>query len=668
VTKEIRADGSQWLVSYESTSSRVKQVTDPKGQVRTYDYFLDGRLKQMSYTGALYPTPNVSFTYDAAYPRLSTMTDGTGTTTFSYNPVAVPPSLGAGRLSSVDGPGAADTVTYTYDELGRRTTRTIDTLTTTWGFDALGRLTTVGHTAGTFTYAYVGATRRRSSLSYPNGTTTTYSYLPNTNDRRLGEIHHKFPGGATLAKFNYTYDAVGNITTWQQQNESEAAKVYDFSYDLADQLISATYKTTDPTPVVLKRYVYSLDPVGNRIGDQTDDSVFTGTFNNMNRLLSVAPGGMLRFAGSTNEAANVTVAGTPAVTSSANTFSGSAAVGSGTTNVAVVATDPMGNTRTNTYQVTQGGATKTYSYDANGNLTQKVDGNTWVYEWYANDRLARVTKDAIEVARFTYDGFGRRYRKVASGVTTTFAYDAEDIIREQTTTGTTYHYVHGPGIDEPLARRDQTGTAIHYHSDHLGSIVKTTGGSGQVITTRRYDPSGNPELGAAEPGYAYTGREWDAETGLYYYRARYYDPAIGRFISQDPARLRGGPNRYLYADNNPANLSDPFGLWSFASEYNTTGDFLIVPEMTTNIESSVDDVFNEIAQRDAIVTFTTNGTHDDPDSLHYTGEAIDLRTRDLTDRQRRRAVERLREELGDDYDVVDEGDHIHVEYDPDEPC
>src|SRR5206468_652442 len=78
---------------------------------------------------------------------------------------------------------------------------------------------------------------------------------------------------------------------------------------------------------------------------------------------------------------------------------------------------------------------------------------------------------------------------------------------------------------------------------------------------REYDPWGNPIQGSSTSGYAFTGREWEPETQLYYYRARYYDPSIGRFLSEDPIRFRGGNNFYRYAAANPANFLDPTGLW-----------------------------------------------------------------------------------------------------------
>jgi RHS repeat-associated protein len=179
-------------------------------------------------------------------------------------------------------------------------------------------------------------------------------------------------------------------------------------------------------------------------------------------------------------------------------------------------------------------------------------------EWNAENQLTRVTKNAVEQSRFKYDPLGRRVEKVAGGVTTTSTYDGEDIFRE-VNGASTLKYVQGPGIDEPLATDD--GSALSYfHADGLASVGKATSTAGGITLTRRYDAWGNLEVGASTSGYAFSGREHDPQTILYYYRARYYDPKIGRFLTEDPIGFAGGDNFYLYADINPTTLVDPFGL------------------------------------------------------------------------------------------------------------
>src|SRR6185369_12923656 len=98
----------------------------------------------------------------------------------------------------------------------------------------------------------------------------------------------------------------------------------------------------------------------------------------------------------------------------------------------------------------------------------------------------------------------------------------------------------------------------------LGSVIGLTDGSGTLVVGYRYDPWGNllavdgsnPNL---ENPFRFTGREWDAESGLYYYRLRYYDPTIGRFITPDPVA-----SGYAYASDNPVNATDPTGAWTVA--------------------------------------------------------------------------------------------------------
>jgi RHS repeat-associated protein len=120
-------------------------------------------------------------------------------------------------------------------------------------------------------------------------------------------------------------------------------------------------------------------------------------------------------------------------------------------------------------------------------------------------------------------------------------------------------YVHGGGIDVPIIRIASSGKQ-YFHQDGLGSVVALTSATGTVDGSTRFDAWGNATatMGAI-PIYGYAGREPD-ETGFNYYRARHYDPALGRFSQRDPIGMTGGLNPYLYALANPVNLTDPLGL------------------------------------------------------------------------------------------------------------
>ena len=143
-------------------------------------------------------------------------------------------------------------------------------------------------------------------------------------------------------------------------------------------------------------------------------------------------------------------------------------------------------------------------------------------------------------------------------------------------------YTHGPGMDEPLGL--QKGTAnYYYHADGLGSIVALTNTKGASAQLYRYDAFGRiTQSGSVVQPYTYTAREYDTETGLYYYRARYYDPRAGRFITRDPIGFKGGINQYAYVANNPVNKVDPSGLFISGVGIGTEGMLLIGGGVTTN--------------------------------------------------------------------------------------
>ena len=215
--------------------------------------------------------------------------------------------------------------------------------------------------------------------------------------------------------------------------------------------------------------------------------------------------------------------------------------------------------RSNTCRVAEPGASATYTYDPNGNLASKTEGtDNWTYTWNAENQLTKVEKNGAEVGRFAYDPLGRRVEKVVGAVTTSFAYEQEDIIRE-IHGGAAIAYVHGRGFDEPLSA-ESGGAPSYLHRDGLGSIVALSNAVGAASSLRQYDAWGNVEVGANESGYSFTGREWDVEIGLYYYRARYYAPSIGRFISEDPIGFGGGANFFAYVRGRVTTHNDPLGL------------------------------------------------------------------------------------------------------------
>ncbi|MDE2234618.1 MAG: RHS repeat-associated core domain-containing protein, partial [Gammaproteobacteria bacterium] len=163
-------------------------------------------------------------------------------------------------------------------------------------------------------------------------------------------------------------------------------------------------------------------------------------------------------------------------------------------------------------------------------------------------------------AGFVYDALGRRESKTLNGTSTNFLYDGLNLEQELNGTTPTVNYLTGPGIDEAFSRTDSTGS-YNYLTDNLGSSLALTNSTGAISTSYTYEPYGNTTASGASSTNAlqYTGRENDGD-GLYYYRARYYSPGYGRFISEDPLGLGAGVNEYDYVFSDPMNLIDPLGL------------------------------------------------------------------------------------------------------------
>ncbi len=183
--------------------------------------------------------------------------------------------------------------------------------------------------------------------------------------------------------------------------------------------------------------------------------------------------------------------------------------------------------------------TYTFSYDTQSQLTQAINGSTTV--------------------NFEYDPLMRQVIKnVTGGNDTRFLYSGSDQIIDynQSTGSLINHYIYGNSL---IASVDSTGAVTYNHEDQSGSVIATTNSSGTVTNQYSYSPFGESSTFTAS-GFGYTGQRFDSELGLYYLRARYYYPSLGRFLQPDPIGYSGGLNLYTYVVNDPLNLYDIFGL------------------------------------------------------------------------------------------------------------
>jgi RHS repeat-associated protein len=208
-----------------------------------------------------------------------------------------------------------------------------------------------------------------------------------------------------------------------------------------------------------------------------------------------------------------------------------------------------------------------YEYDSNGIIIRQTDQTgTTTFAYDIDNRLIQIHNPQSEIYNYYYDPFGRRFWKEVNGVKTYFFYSDEGLIGEYNTSGIeikTYGYApNSTWTTNPLFQK--IGTNYYwYQNDHLGTPQKIIDLSGRTVWSAMYDSFGNIQITVAEieNNLRFPGQYYDAETGLHYNYFRYYNPEIGRYISEDPIGLAGGDiNLYSYVGSNPVNRTDPLGL------------------------------------------------------------------------------------------------------------
>jgi RHS repeat-associated protein len=598
-------DAANQTTSYGyDAMSNVTSMTDALSRVTNYDYDDFNRLLKTTYpaatTGAIRLFETIAYDGDG---NVSTRTDTAGrVTSYAYDSV--------NRVTSAI---EADNKTtgFQYDALGRMTALTDATNQQyRFAYDAVGRRTQVTRGGVSMSHVYDAVGNSTQRIDY-NGTVTNYAY---DNLNRLTTITYP------TRTVTYAYDPLNNLTRATNENGS----VY-ISYD-------NRYRVSSFSDPFYYGISYNYDTVGNRTKLKVNGATYaTYTYDAVNRLTSLKDGANLNFAYNYDAANRLTSRSAPnGVTSSygydkldrltslmhtagASTLSGNLYTYNDANNITSWTTaatqrayaydavdrltgasnfetptenysyDAVGNRTAShlsasySYQPFNkltSTASATYSYDNNGNLTSRTDSlGTWTFGYDEENGLTQVTIPSGPTVNYKYDGLGRRIQRTTSaGASERYVYDGNDALLDLNadwSVATTYF--NGIGIDNHLRQSNSTTGVSYFLTDHLGSTNALTDVNGNVVDESAYDSFGNSG-GSTRTRYGYTGRERDPDTGMLYYRARFYDPTLGRFIGEDPIGFQGGINFYAYVKNAPLKFRDPSGLnpwntWDFLKHY-----------------------------------------------------------------------------------------------------
>src|SRR3989454_3746450 len=524
-SKTIEAGGNSTALGYDTRWNLVT-VTNPRLLTTTYQYDAYSRR-----TNVTTPGGNVTrLTYDRN-GNIVTRTDANGNlTTYVYDKL--------NRMTKATYPGSV-VVTTAYDANGKVVQFVGLGYTRTETWDARDRATSTVDNYGSFTKTQgiqYDPDSHRTRLTYSDSSYATYFY--NAAGWQTYENHSDGPS------WSFGYDNDGRRTTETYPNGA----VTTTKYDKASRV---TNIWTNRSGSVLESFAYTYDKAGNRLSmTEANGSWAKYSYDNLYRLLNESYSNG-RSIGYTYDADGNRLA------------SREVKVGGSL----VVTTDSYGKEGQLVKAVITGGATTTYTYDKNGNEKTSVTGSsttTFVYD--IENRLTSVTTSSSTTA-YGYSADGRRLKRVSAGTTTYFGNDPVspsrmgDTIEEYTSTGTkTATYLHGIGVDELLGYKSTLW--YDYHGDALGSVTRLTDSAGSSVSTYRYDAFGatRSQIGSSNT-FGFTSREDEANLGLYYNRARYYAPGLGRFLGGDPAG-----QGYVYAQDSPTNLVDPSGMatwWSY---------------------------------------------------------------------------------------------------------
>jgi len=528
--------GNTTSFSYDSLNRRLS-MTYPGSVAVNYGYDANGNRNQLTDANG----KMISYTFDAINRKTkasyaSSGTAGSEITTIDYvyddnNNLLSASELFSGGTSSsratVNGydnfdrkinvtNGDNKAISYNYDANGNRTNVTDpDGLVTSYTYDSLNRVINVTNAQGITTYQY-DRSGLQTQVGYPNGTQAVTTYDSALRTQSMTNLQN----GGLISQFNYQLDANGNRLK-QIETQGTITEETNYLYDSNDRLTQTAI---------------SVAGVVNDVTDYTYDA-------NYNRLTEI-------------KLVNDITVGNKSFRYNAR-------------NQVTKVTDNL-----------EANNTADYTYDNNGNRIQKQTPLlTETYSYDTRDQIKEIKQGGSSIGQFLYDYQGLRISKTtvddsgATPISTTlkYVYDDQSVLLQTDATGNTlskYDY----GANQLLSLNHVTEGAQFYLFDALGSVVNLTKADGSIQARYQYDAFGNSRstTGSSKNVFGFTGHEKDPETGLYYFKARYYDPTLGQFLTQDAFEgMTDTPpslHKYVYAYGNPTVWVDPDGNQNVTEE------------------------------------------------------------------------------------------------------
>ena len=615
-----------------NTMRLVSSIRDALGHTQQFTYdangntltFTDATNRTTTYTynsldQVLTETDEMNNTTTFAYNQdvqLSSVTDANGnTTSYQYdgngNPTSIIYANGKSSSTTYDGVGniiseqdeSGHIATMQYDANGRMIKRTFhDGSEQQFTYNAMGDMTSATNANATTSFTYSPSGLLTSETL--NGKTTRYEY-----NVRQGNITITYPSGRTIIEH---YD-LRNRLQWVSEGDDTIAK---FSYDADNYIATRTYdnglsssytfdaakrliRLTDGPSIIDHSMQYDADD--NMIAkidnlNTTQSEIYS--YNAAHKLIDFKKG-----LAQDNQLPNPT----------RNIQYVLDALGNRTSITDNGRTTQYTHNATNAYTTV---GNRNYQYDDRGNMI--ADGQH-TYQYDGENNIVSVDNGATAI--YQYDALGRRISKTVSGATTKFYYSGHKLLEEYDNEDNLIaSYVVGRGVDNVLQMTKGTNK-YYYHKDHLGSILAITDANGTVVERYEYDPYGNVTIFDARGSilqnstignrYMFSGREYDNETGLYYFRARTMCPTLGRFMQADPYLYIDSYNYYTYVDNMPLRYIDANGF-----KRNPILDFLIGSCMdlgnwkcSSNLENGLNAIFCALDLGDLILDGLTLGNN-----------------------------------------------------------